>query len=264
LARLLNLHPAIRVTFEFRPLLGLNAHPSRHREVLRKNVLRRRIIETNLFLHWRVYHARAIIPRLVLAALDRVQSLYFLLRYVGLISGTARVTAETILAAYRSCFGRPSWVGDKLPEYVFRLDQLADEPNLALIMIHRDPRDVAASAIQMYRAGWSGGMLGARLSSPEGVAASWAEAARLLLKHRSRCHVVRYESLVADPAAELERLGRAIGVGAGHFPDQLIRRDRVGRGAKVLTIEELQTVERVAEAEMAALGYETGLRGSSE
>ena len=256
LARLLNLHPAISVTFEFRPFLGLNRDLSSHWQVLRKDFARRRIVEIKRLPLWRMGQGRGLPRRAVLGALDRLESARFLYKYRAMIREAPMVTTEVIRTAYLAHFGRKHLVGDKVPEYIFSLDSLVSEPGLEWVLIYRDPRDVAASASKMFERGWGGGTLGHRLSTPEGVAATWAEAARLMLKHANRCHLVRYEGLVSNTLAELGLLGRSLGVDPGAFRTGMVQADRVGKGRKELSEQTIETIERVAAPEMRALGYE--------
>jgi len=268
LARLLNSHPTIAVTFEFRPFLGLHREPRAHWQILRKDVIRRRTIEAAWLSRWQAHRDRRTPTRYVVGALDRLESARFLRSYWVRIRDLPMVDAGAIQAGYQAHFRQEMWVGDKFPEYVFSLDSLAAEPDLVLIMICRDPRDVAASAVNMFRRGWGGGLLGERLSTPEGVAGTWSEATRSMLAHQSRCHLVRYETLVSDPEHTLGALGRSIGVDPAGFWSGQIRDDSVGKGRGELSARDIQAVESVAASEMAALGYKplrrAGARAGSQ
>ena len=256
LARLLNLHPAMAVSFEFRPFLGLDRDPPSHWQVLRKDFARRRIVEIKWLPSWRMGQGGGLPRRAILGALDRLESARFLSTYRAMIRETPTVTTEVIHSAYLAHFGRKHLLGDKVPEYIFSLDSLISEPGLVRVLIYRDPRDVAASAIKMIERGWGGGTLGRRLSTPEGVAATWAEAARLMLKHANQCHLVRYEGLVSNPLGELGSLGRSLGVDPAAFQIGMVQGDRVGRGRRELSTQDIEAIERVAAPEMRALGYE--------
>jgi hypothetical protein len=250
------LHPAIAVTFEFRPFLGLDRDPLAHWHVLRKDFARRRIVEIKWLPLWRMSQGRRVSRRAILGALDRLESARFLFTYRAMIREAPTVTTEVIRSAYLAHFGRKHLLGDKVPEYIFSLDSLISEPGLVRVLIYRDPRDVAASAIKMFERGWGGGALGHRLSTPEGVAATWAEAARLMLKHENRCHLVRYEGLVSNPLDELGSLGRSLGVDPAAFRTGMVQGDRVGKGRRELSEQDIEAIERVAAPEMRALGYE--------
>lgn len=259
LTRLLNLHPGIGVTFEFRPLLALDKDPVAHWSVVRKDPWRRRIVETPQFGDWRVQARKTLLQRVLRGVVDRMASARFLRRYRARLPGNGRVTLDAVREGYRSFFGQDTVVGDKYPEYIFSLDALVRQAGLKIIVIYRDPRDVAGSVLRMLRAGWSGGPWGNQLSTPAGIAESWAQAAGLTREHRERCHVVRYESMVADPEQAAQGLSQFLGVAVEGFRTELVHGGSVGRGFGELSAEQIAVIEGSAAQEMESLGY--GLRG---
>jgi len=108
----------------------------------------------------------------------------------------------TILQAYAHRFGKPRW-GDKRPAYLTNVDMIRRLfPAAQLVTIVRDGRDCAASLREMP---WQ------RRKDIASLAAQWAynvdcgrRAARRL--PADSYHELRYEDLVADPAATLGRL----------------------------------------------------------
>ena len=169
LARLLNLHTAIGVTFEFRPFLGLDRDSPAHWHVLRKDFARRRIVEIKWLPLWRMSQGRREPRRAILGALDRLESARFLFRYRAMIREAPMVTTEVIRSAYLAHFGTKHLLGDKVPEYIFSLDSLVSEPGLVWVLIYRDPHDVAASAIKMFERGWEVGHLGTGFPRPKAL-----------------------------------------------------------------------------------------------
>jgi hypothetical protein len=73
----------------------------------------------------------------------------------------------------------------------------------------------------------------------------------------SRTIVLRYESLVADPAAEAERVAAALGSQPEPLRDAFarVRASSVGRWRRDLTAEQLAEVEAEAGALLGELGY---------
>lgn len=105
--------------------------------------------------------------------------------------------------------GKPRW-GDKTPEHVFHIGQLAAMfPQAQFVHIIRDGRDVGLSHIDI---GWRH-----RGRSPFALATYWARCI-----HAGRCagdalgaaryHEVHYEDLVADPRTTLEGVCAFLGL----------------------------------------------------
>ena len=127
---------------------------------------------------------------------------------------------------------------EKTPKNALRIPFLAKVfPEARFIYLHRDPRETLSSMIEAWQSGgfrtypnlpgWAGlpwsllltpgwrGLIGRSL--PEIVAAQWETTTRMLLDDLAalppgRCHVTRYEDLVADPAKEVARLCAALGL----------------------------------------------------
>lgn len=128
---------------------------------------------------------------------------------------------------------------EKTPKNALRIPFLAKVfPDAHFVYLYRDPRESLASMLEAWESGgfrtypklpgWSGlpwslllvpgwrALVGRPL--PEVVAAQWEAATSILLDDldaipADRRTVARYDALVADPAAEVERLCAAIGFG---------------------------------------------------
>lgn len=125
---------------------------------------------------------------------------------------------------------------EKTPKNALRIPFLAKIfPEARFIYLHRDPRETLSSMIEAWESGrfrtyaklpdWVGlpwslllvpgwrNLIGRPLR--EIVAAQWDTATRILLDDleslpAERCHVARYDALLADPAAEMQRLCMAL------------------------------------------------------
>ena len=149
---------------------------------------------------------------------------------------------------------RRARVGDKLPRYVFELDDLAPREGLARIVIVRDCRLVTASTLARVRTAWSGLSWTERIDTPAKVAANWCSAReRRAEPVASARRAIR--GPVDDPRRCVERLAAYLDVDAGAFDTSLVRRpdfkldqllDPSGRAA----------VEEVAGEAMHRWGYD--------
>lgn len=152
---------------------------------------------------------------------------------IGVLAGLAfsGISEEDVYAPLRAMIfahhariagDKPVWV-EKTAADIFYLDEL--EPLLAghmrFICIVRNPFDVIASVQDLNAA--MGAMLpelrpyAAAHGSPHIAAAhAWADATTRLLAfrdaHPADCHLLRYEELVADPAATLAGLAAFMGI----------------------------------------------------
>lgn len=145
------------------------------------------------------------------------------------------------LAELRDRDGRPPAPArvrmlEKTPKNALRVPFLARLfPEAQFVYLHRDPRQTLSSMIEAWQSGrfrtypqlpgwgepkWSlllvpgwRALVGRPL--PEIVAAQWETTTRTLLDDlealpAERCHVARYDALLADPAAEVARLCAAL------------------------------------------------------
>ena len=176
--------------------------------------------------------------------------------------------------------GKPRW-GDKSLDIERYADRLVEEyPDVRMLHMMRDPRDRLASVLARWKV---------RRGDVGAGTAAWLWSARLARRnaerHPDNYRTVRYESLVLDPAAELESICDFIGEpysddmltmsGAGHFRDQgsnssygarpvgSISSDSIGRFTEVLTDRQIAFIEAAAGKEMTHLGYQLHGHGMS-
>ena len=165
------------------------------------------------------------------------------------------VQAAHVEAVLRDLFPGAHVVGDKLPDYVFNLNQFAGLDGVQTVVIYRDVRDVTASYLERLRAGWNRVPVFGAYDTPRKIAERWVEAAGQVWKHEGDVLALRYEALVRHPERELERLARWLDVDAGGFPRETVRPSGVGSYKRRLSAGERATVEAVAGPAMAELGY---------
>jgi hypothetical protein len=133
---------------------------------------------------------------------------------------------------------RPVRMLEKTPKNALRIPLLASVfPEARFVYLHRDPRETLSSMIEAWQIGrfrtypqlpgWEGMPWSLLLipgwqdlkgrSLQEIVAAQWDVTTRTMLDDfaalpSEQCHVVRYDSFLADPAGELSRLCNVLGL----------------------------------------------------
>lgn len=153
-------------------------------------------------------------------------------------------------------FPETSVVGDKYPDYVFSLDNLANAEGLSSLVIYRDCRDVTSSTLQKARTEWRKMPLFVRkLNTAEKIARRWVLAIELMERNRDNLLVVSYENLVCESEKSLGRISDWLGVDPAGFEIQRISSRSVGNYRHGLTAEELATVMEIAGPTMSSLGY---------
>lgn len=109
------------------------------------------------------------------------------------------------LDAYRARRGKRI-VGEKTPNHLLAMRRLEDWfPNARFVHVVRDPRAVTES---WRGVPWTNGSLEADAE----VWRRYLETSRKEPPRRATCHVIRYESLIANPESETRRLCEAIGL----------------------------------------------------
>ncbi len=243
LTRLVNSHPDITLTYELRTFLGVGKPLREHLQLLRERNLGR-------LPPVRVRGAHRRWP-------SRVSSLVFLARYALCLTLLRREVIDlgSMRHVLRGIFPSAKVVGDKYPQYVFRLDQLTSEPGLLIVVIYRDARDVVRSTIEQANRSWRRTSGRERRSTTESAAGSWVTAIECMERNREHLHVIRYETLVEDPGACLDSLGAYLGVDPRGFRAGFVRQDRVGKHKKGMSEDDQAIVVRVAGETMRRLGY---------
>ncbi len=161
-----------------------------------------------------------------------------------------------IEAALKCMFRKAQIVGDKYPDYVFRLDELAGMQGLLLLVIYRDCRDVVSSTLQKVRTDWrTMRQFVQAVDTAEKVARRWALAIDSMERHADQLHIMRYEDLVRNPKAVLASLGNWLCVDPDGFPSDWVKMTSIGKYKNGLSGEELATVMDIAGPAMARLGY---------
>jgi hypothetical protein len=244
LRRLCDKHPAISVTNELGSFLAANKPYRAHSRHVMNRWLR-------VWNRW-AFHSSHSEKQWI-----AWQNFAFVTRYVAScyrFRGEL-IDSQAIEAVLRSMFPTAKIVGDKWPEYVFRLDTLARTDGVRLVIIYRDCRDVVSSTLEQVRTSWRGMPFTKELDSAEKIASRWVRAIEAMERHREKLHVMRYENLVQDPLAEVEVLGRWLDVDPWAFPIRSIRDTSIGKHKSTLSPDELSRVVEVAGPTMRRLDY---------
>ena len=239
---LLQSHRQIELTREYNNFAWVNAPCRHYLNKLEKRHTHRMVIGAGTPRH----------PRIA-----RWRDARFKTRYVRAVHRYARpfVTIDVIAQSMGKALRAADVVGDKYPDYVFKLDKFCAIDALKCIVIYRDVRDVARSTLEKCRAEWRNRPFAEKMDSPEKVADRWAESVRTMRAHEDRLLAVKYEQLVQEPAATLARIGEYLGVAPNGFKADIAQPDRIGKYKDELTVKQVDQLLYVAGDEMQALGY---------
>jgi Sulfotransferase family len=241
LARLCNSHPQMKVTFEFRNFREINVAYDTYFPALRKDWIRRRIVEK---------------PGQSTRA-AKFHSAIFLAEYLIRLQFFRKrlIDVDVVSQLLKRIFPQALVVGDKFPEYIFHLDSLASQKNLSIAIIYRDCRDVVSSTLRRVRTAWKNEDFAKNIDSAMKIAGSWLRAIECMEKYFHNIHVIRYEDLINDPKPVLKEFADWLRIDENAFQMEMIRTDRIGKYQSSLTEQELRDVLSVAGRTMERLGY---------
>jgi hypothetical protein len=255
LQRLCNAHPQMRVTDEFGnyAFLGDPFHRYAARTAARIHTIggRWRILGPPGYLSSRLPHDFGVRSRNHAANLQNCA--VHLLRLARHCPVT--VTLDRLVRADAHDNQELLVVGDKLPSYALMWDRLVPLPDLLRLVIYRDCRDVTSSFLRKVRTDWKRRPWARYVDTAEKVAIRWVRAIEDLESRAQSLHIMRYEDLVADPRAILDRLAGWLEVGPGGFDPGMVSATSVGKHLQGLTKKELEDVLRVAGPTMDRLNY---------
>ena len=250
---LCDLHPDIQLTHEFGTFLALNESY----DVYRGEILRR--WRAQPILHCRIRRSRRSKRRLWRWALS-MRGHAFAITYLGRIRRYRQgcIELSAVEATLREVLPGTGIVGDKLPDYVHLLDELAPVNGLSSVMIYRDCRDVTSSHLKLARSSWRNQPWIGDQDTAEKIARLWVDALETMERHRDQIHIIRYEDLVREPRRELASLAEWVGVDPAGFPERSMKRvhaNGIGKHREGLSAQELEAVMDIAGPIMARLGY---------
>lgn len=243
LNRILNTHPDVASTFEFGTFAALDRPRTEYRRSLR------------------LAYSRTDRPLLDVGRGTprgrRWRSRAFLLRFEADLwfDRGPVVDLETAVGALRRTLGRRV-VGDKLPGYVFALDELASRPGLRSVVIVRECRAVVASTLERVRTGWRGREWTRCIDTPEKAARNWVRAIESVERNAEGVHALRFEDLVARPRDVITGVARHLGVEPEGFGTEILKAPEPEKFRRILHADDVAAIERVAGGAMRRWGYD--------
>jgi hypothetical protein len=235
--RLCNRHPDMAITHELRCFAALERSYSAHARYMLDDFWKRarRLPDDAIPRFWLTSHY-----------------LWRLRMHHDRRSGGVRAMA--VATALRDLFPHKCIVGDKTPLYVFQLAKLVGIPQVSILIVVRDVRDVVSSTLERVKNGaW--GTYWRDINTPEAVAKRWERSIVEMERYRDQIQLIRYEDLVREPANEIRRLAAWLDVDPAGFPADMVRSSSVGKYKEHLTQDEVEKVMEVAGATMERIGY---------
>ena len=170
-------------------------------------------------------------------------------------NGTSTVTLSALAAEAIKNDPGARVVGDKFPQYIFKMDRLVEFPELLRLVVYRDCRDVTSSFLHMVRTRWKYRRWIRDANTAEKVARLWVHAIEVMDRFADGLFIIRYEDLVSHPRSELLRLAEWLDVDPSGFEASTVSDSSVGKYEQGLTGRELEDVLRVAGPTMHRLNY---------
>jgi hypothetical protein len=176
-----------------------------------------------------------------------------LLRLAQQGNGPVSLTALAVEAGKND--PRTRIVGDKFPQYIFKMNRFVELPDLLRLVIYRDCRDVTSSFLRMVRTAWKYRRWIRDTNTVETIARRWVQAIEIMERHAGYLFVIRYEDLVGDPRLQLQRLAECLNVEPSGFNARMVSESSVGKYKRGLTAEEQDAVLAVAGSTLERLKY---------
>lgn len=247
LAALCTSHPDVVLTNEFGNYLNLNQSNRQYTRYILKR--------------WRMKRNFPLFPYPSNAG-DEVKgapmlrNLTFTSRYLWTINRNSggRVTARIVDGALKALFPGAKIVGDKYPDYWFQMDKLAKADSMKRLLIIRDPRDMTYSVVQKARGDWKDSWP-ASLQDVRKVANRWVKLIDAMKRNEDHIFTIRYEDLVADPAATMNKIGAWLEIDPAGFRQDLVRSDRGGKYKTGLSPQEIESINNIVGPVLPQAGY---------
>jgi hypothetical protein len=185
-----------------------------------------------------------------------MQNLVFVLQYLQKIARYRQepIGVPEIEAALKNMYPYARIVGDKYPDYVFRLKKLTAGETLRCLFIYRDPRDVASSSVKRARTDWQKSWP-EELRQPENIARRWVQFIEMMESCNGQILPVCYERLVTQPQDALGEIGEWLDVDPVQFRHEIVQVTSVGKHSQGLSEQEISAVLAIAGPTMQRLGY---------
>lgn len=185
---------------------------------------------------------------------------YFTWRYLSLLrhasqNSSGTVQFATIESTLKQLFKGATIVGDKLPQYRLTLPQWVGQDGVRCLLIYRDCRDVTSSFLAKKRSDWQDQAWAKRWDSVTKIAQRWVHDVEHAEQLGDDAFVIRYETLVTQPAQVIPDLARWLGVSPSGFDTSLLKPSSIGKYKQGLTAVELEELMAVAGPTLSRLGY---------
>lgn len=171
------------------------------------------------------------------------------------VSKRGKVGVSTIESSLKNIFPKAKVVGDKMPNYIFRLEELTSQDNLLIVALYRDCRSVVSSTLEKVRGDWKDFSFIKNLDTPEKIAKRWVESLDIIEEYSEKIHILRYEDLVSDPYKELSKISKYIGVNVDGFPINKVHQSSLAKYKSNLAEKDLEAILSIAGDKLRKLSY---------